>query len=99
MQQQEYWEERNKENYTCIHRSNYTSEKSNKIVSSNLNLMGKKRKNSHILAQAKLCKMIKICKPVYCAQRWETIARRTSLLLYLGKWIFSDIGALLRPAH
>lgn len=41
------------ENHKYVHRSNYTSEKSNKMVSSNFNLMRKKRKSSDILPQAK----------------------------------------------
>lgn len=41
--------EGNNKNYKCIHMFNYTSEKSNKMVSPNVNLMGKKRKNSDTL--------------------------------------------------
>lgn len=91
--------EGNNKKHKCIHRFNYTSEKSNKMVSPNVNLMGKKRKNSHTLTQAKECKMVKVCKAIHSAQIGETVARRTSLHLHLGKWIFSDGSAILRPSH
>ena len=91
--------EGNSKNHKCIHRFNYTSEKSNKMVSPNVNLMGKKRKNSDTLAQAKECKKIKVCKAIYRAQRGKIVARMTSLHLHMGKWIFSDGHAILRPSH
>lgn len=99
MQQQEYREERNNKKHKCICRFNYTSEKSNKIVSPNVNLMGKKRKNSDTLTQTQECQMIKVCKAIYRAQRWKIVARRTSLHLCLGKWISSDGCAILRSSY
>lgn len=40
-----------------------------KMVNPNVNMMGKKRKNSDTLTQARECKMIKVCKAIYSAQR------------------------------
>lgn len=73
--------ERNNKNHKCLHKFNYTSEKSNRMVSPNVNVTGQKRKNSDTLTQAKECKMITVCKSIYTAQRGETVARRTSLHL------------------
>jgi len=100
MEQPQYEKKKgNNKNHKCIHRFNYTGEKSNKMWSTNVNLMGKKRKNSDTFTQPKKCKTIKVFKAIYSTQRGETVPRRTSLHLHLGKWVFSDGSSILRPSH
>lgn len=84
--------------HKCIHRFNYISEKSNKMGSPNVNLMGKKKKNSATLTQAEECKMARVCKAIYDAQREETVARSTTPHLHLSKWISSDGSAVLKSS-
>lgn len=64
--------EGNNKNHKCIHMYNYTSEKSYKMVSSNANLGGEKKKRKN------KSKVMKVCKAVERAWRREIMAARAT---------------------